>query len=387
MFESLKNLFKSKDDKRQELISAYLDDALSTRDKAWFKELLDSDQELKNELEQYQWLRQSIKQLPRSKAPRNYILDPAVYSRPASRFPLQIYPALRATTALVAIAFVFLIGLNLISSGQDRAALSTAEESAGRLTADIAAAELAEDALVGRELLQSAPPEVAAEESLPVEAPVVEATVILEAEAEAEKAAAQDDSMFGLERESAEAETPAEELFEEAPVEAVPLEPASEAAEVEESFEGSAADIQSESALPSSSGPLTSTLDGAAAITLTISPTSTFMDAASEDIDAYPGESSQVLGAEEAEIASELEREAAAEPGAEGSPAVSPEPIVEAQPAAVEPTLEPQSGDQSTVDAQANGSTLTILQVVLGASLVLLVGITLLVRSRTKKYY
>ena len=52
MFESLRNQFKSQEDKRQEMINAYLDGALSPKDKARFEDQLAADQNLKRELRQ-----------------------------------------------------------------------------------------------------------------------------------------------------------------------------------------------------------------------------------------------------------------------------------------------------------------------------------------------
>ena len=391
MFESLINLFRSDEDKRQELINAYLDGALSPRDKARFEDRLADDRVLKSEVEQYRWLQQSIMHLPRSKAPRNFTLDPAVYAQPASRFPLQIYTALRAVTAMVAIIFFFLVGIDLISTRQGSSSIESsiaqdvaAPEMVAPELGQIAALDLADGAAAEQEGLQFAP-EVAEAEPLPVEGAVEEETVVLEEEAGVEKEAAQETSAFRLEQENDDLEMPAEEIGEDAapgaaaPDAAAPDETVFGPAAAEESLEGTASDVQSESVRPSPSEPLIDAVDGAAIIT----PTITF-NAVSEDSASYPGDPSLDLDTQLAQTTSVPAGDDATVPGGYSSTAASPEPIIEEQAAIADPTIEPQTGDQSAAVTQAGDSTLTFLQIILGASLILLIIITLLVRSRAK---
>jgi len=104
----------------------------------------------------------------------------------------------------------------------------------------------------------------------------------------------------------------------------------------------------------------------------------------SEDIAAYPGDPSLDLDTRLAEITSEPAGDDATVPGGYSSAAASPEPDIEQQAAIADPTIEPQAGDQSAAITQAGDSTLAFFQIILGAILILLIIITLLVRSRAK---
>ena len=115
MFDFIKNLTNSEEEKRRETVSAYLDNALTPKQAARFEEQLDNDSALRDELKSQQWVKQSLQILPRSKAPRNYMLDPARFGKPARQISYQLYPVLRTATAISAILFFFLVGLDLVS--------------------------------------------------------------------------------------------------------------------------------------------------------------------------------------------------------------------------------------------------------------------------------
>lgn len=108
MFEFLRNLTKSAEEKRQETIAAYVDGALNGRSRQQFEQEMAQDDELRQEVAQLQLIKQSLRQLPQREVPRNFILDPAEYSRPPARQPwVQAYPVLRTATAMAAFFFMF----------------------------------------------------------------------------------------------------------------------------------------------------------------------------------------------------------------------------------------------------------------------------------------
>jgi len=117
MFDFLRNVTKSAEEKRQEALAAYLDNTLSPRARQQFEEQLAQDPGLQAELEQQRTVRQLLRQLPPRRVPRNFTLDPAVYGRP-TRQPLlvQYYPALRAATVLTAVFLFIAIGLGVYPS-------------------------------------------------------------------------------------------------------------------------------------------------------------------------------------------------------------------------------------------------------------------------------
>ncbi len=113
MFDFLRNLTKTAEEKRQEAVAAYLDEALSNRARQRFEQEMAQDETLRLEVEQLLLIKQSLRQLPQRKVPRNFILDPAQYSRPARQPWVQAYPVLRAATAMTAffLLFAFVAGV------------------------------------------------------------------------------------------------------------------------------------------------------------------------------------------------------------------------------------------------------------------------------------
>ncbi|NJN54751.1 MAG: hypothetical protein HC804_08370 [Anaerolineae bacterium] len=105
MFDFLRNWTKSAEERQQEVISAYLDDALSSAERQRFEEQLAQDAALQAQVAHLRQTRQLLHQLPPRQVPRNFTLDPAVYGRPARQPLLTYYPALRAATVLTAVLF------------------------------------------------------------------------------------------------------------------------------------------------------------------------------------------------------------------------------------------------------------------------------------------
>jgi anti-sigma factor RsiW len=178
MFDFLRNLTQSGEEKRQERLSAYLDDALTPGQRSRFEEELAADATLRQELRQMQAVKRSLGELPRLRAPRTFTLDPAKYGRPAPQPAIQLYPVVRVATAITAIMLIvsFLvpllqdIGLNAGSAADEAIAL----ESAVAVTRVVTETQVEEM-------------EMAAEEAAPAAAQMaVEAEVVVEEAAEAE---------------------------------------------------------------------------------------------------------------------------------------------------------------------------------------------------------
>lgn len=96
-----------------ERLSAYLDGALDQRETARLETRLRQEPELRQAL---QALRQTVgllRSVPEVAPPRNFTLSPSMVAGPQRA---RAYPALQLATALVAAAFVFVIGLDLFGS-------------------------------------------------------------------------------------------------------------------------------------------------------------------------------------------------------------------------------------------------------------------------------
>ena len=102
MFNFLRNITKSAEEKRQETVAAYLDGMLSDRERLRFEQEMGQDSGLRTQVDQLRLVKQSLRHLPQRPVPRNFILDPAQYGRPARQPWVQVYPVLRTATALAA---------------------------------------------------------------------------------------------------------------------------------------------------------------------------------------------------------------------------------------------------------------------------------------------
>lgn len=106
MFDWIRNLGKSAEEKRQEALTAYLDNALTPAQRQAFERELAQDAGLRETMEQQRLLKAQLHQLPRVAAPRNFTLDPAVYGQQRPATTMRSYTVLRTATALVAFFFV-----------------------------------------------------------------------------------------------------------------------------------------------------------------------------------------------------------------------------------------------------------------------------------------
>lgn len=120
MFDFLRNLTKSAAEKRQEMITAYLDDTLSASARARFEAELAQDSSLQADLERERAVKQALNQLPQRRVPKNFTLDPARYGRPAKQPLVQAYPVLRAATGLTAFFFIFALVIGLYTSNSEQ---------------------------------------------------------------------------------------------------------------------------------------------------------------------------------------------------------------------------------------------------------------------------
>ena len=119
MFDFLRNLTKSDEEKRQERLSAYLDNNLTPQERSAFETELEADSGLQASLAQQRLVKENLSALPRQRAPRNFTLDPALYGRPTSTTLFRLYPVMRTATVLAAIALVFLFSLDFFSPAQE----------------------------------------------------------------------------------------------------------------------------------------------------------------------------------------------------------------------------------------------------------------------------
>lgn len=173
MFDFLRNLTKSAEAKRQETIAAYVDGVLNGRSRQQFEQEMAQDADLRTQVEQLRLIKQSLRQLPQRNVPRNFMLDPAAYGRPARQPWVQAYPVLRTATALAAFFFIFAIaaGIFTMTTGGAQTAMAPA--------ADVAQIETTR---VVTEVVTEATESLAFEaDSAAEEAPAAEAAPMVEA--------------------------------------------------------------------------------------------------------------------------------------------------------------------------------------------------------------
>ena len=216
MFDFLRNLTKSAEEKRQETVAAYLDGGLKASEQQRFEQDLAQDAALRTEVEQLRLIKESLRQLPQREVPRNFILDPAQYGRPARQPWVQAYPVLRTATALAAFFFIFALAASIFTNFGMQAAPAAVP------AADVAQVEQTVDEA------QSIPAEdVATYGFRENEEGTEEGAVNLANEDVADEAIEEDgadDSALETEMDSfaAEAEEAEEEMMEEAEAEAAP---------------------------------------------------------------------------------------------------------------------------------------------------------------------
>ncbi len=97
-----------------EHLSLYLDGELSPEDAAYIQSLLAANAEARRALEELNTTRMLMGSLPEIRPPRNFYLTPEMVG---IREKSAAYPLLRFATALAAVGFVILVGLDALASG------------------------------------------------------------------------------------------------------------------------------------------------------------------------------------------------------------------------------------------------------------------------------
>lgn len=236
MFDFLRNITKSAEEKRQERLNAYLDNALSAQERRRFEQELEQDAALRAELEALRWVKLSVQQVPRVRAPRNFVLDPAVYGQKESQGQGVLsgfYPGLRVATALTAFFFMLALALDLATpyGALNRPLLGTG---ASQVAMEDSFRE-GDVAMVAEEELESAPAaadEAPAAAEEPAEEPEPEISAFAITEEPAVGEVAEEAAEEGVEEEAitaaqpqAEEEAAQEEAAQEQPEAQTPVEP------------------------------------------------------------------------------------------------------------------------------------------------------------------
>ena len=218
MFDFLRDFGKSEEEKRQEALSAYLDNALTSAEKERFEQLLASDEALRASLEEQRLIQASMRRLPRLRAPRNFTLDPALFGRPMPSTSERLYPILRTATAVVAVLFVVVLVLEFLPSdgGEDGQPLAFSTEAQMEAEEAPAAAEAPAEEAPAAAFIEEQEVEITREVETVVRdeaASEVEADIPAEAPAEemVEEEAAQEPEP-AADAEAAPAEEPAAEM-------------------------------------------------------------------------------------------------------------------------------------------------------------------------------
>ena len=103
-------------EKVDELLSAYIDGALSPRERARLEARLAQDADLRARLESLQQTVALVRGMPPVRAPRNFLLTPAMARQPAP-VARRLAPALTFATAISGLLCVILLVGNLITAG------------------------------------------------------------------------------------------------------------------------------------------------------------------------------------------------------------------------------------------------------------------------------
>ncbi len=218
MLDYLANWRKSDEEKRQESITAYLDGALTPKQRRLFEEQLANNQALRHDVEQQKQFKRTLTKIPRLRSPRNFTLDPALFGRPEPDPAGRLYPALRVATALAGLLFVVAVVAILLTPGQSGQQSVAMGPQADEAISNFAATVILESEGAAMEVPTEIAPSPnertldleAVEEAEPVmEAPVEES--IIEEAAEAETQADGDAKAMAEEESAVQEEVPAAE--------------------------------------------------------------------------------------------------------------------------------------------------------------------------------
>jgi hypothetical protein len=191
MFDLLRNLTKSVEEKQQEALNAYLDDALSPQERRQFEQQLTRDADLRREVEQRRALQTQMRQMPRRRVPRNFTLDPAVYGRPQRQPLFQLYPVMRTAAVLTAIFFILAIGADLFLAGQSNLAVSSSAPQGVAMATEEVTTEMAMEAPLAAQAVEVTTEDEIATESAAADTAVSENVTEAPAAETMEEAAAE----------------------------------------------------------------------------------------------------------------------------------------------------------------------------------------------------
>lgn len=113
MFDFLRDRGSTAEEKRLEVLGAYLDDALTAAERVHLEGQLAADASMREELERLRVFKMQMRAMPRRRVPRSFALDPSLYARPKSQPLMQLYPVLRGATALTAFLLIFTLALGM----------------------------------------------------------------------------------------------------------------------------------------------------------------------------------------------------------------------------------------------------------------------------------
>jgi hypothetical protein len=209
MIDFLRDLTKSAEEKHQERVHAYLDDALTPRQRQQFEQEMAQDNGLQAEIDNLRLLKQQLRQLPRRPVRRSFTLDPALYGRPARQPLFHFYPVLQGATVLTALFFMLALSLSLFSRPESAAApVASAPQAVEAPEAETAEEAIREEPAAGLFAEESAVEEAASAPAVADEAVAVTQVVVEEEVVDLVEEAAEEEA---IEEEEAPAEAGAGE--------------------------------------------------------------------------------------------------------------------------------------------------------------------------------
>lgn len=182
MFDWLRERTKSAETRQQERITAYVDNQLSDADRQQFEAQLRDDAALQAEVSSLQQLKTGLQMMPRTSAPRNFILDPAEFAKPAPAYEARAYPLLRGATVMAGLMLMLLLVFGGLSTGGgDFAASESIAVQATPVQPEVMAdaAEMVMEEAVEEEMMAEMAEPVFEEEVVEEAEPILEAEAML----------------------------------------------------------------------------------------------------------------------------------------------------------------------------------------------------------------
>ena len=100
---------QSQADRDRELLSAYIDNRLDPAEHARVEARLAAEPALRAEAESLRQTVRAVRAMPRVSAPRNFTLDPRLYSRRKPSLLGRAFPALRLATAMTTLVLMMVL--------------------------------------------------------------------------------------------------------------------------------------------------------------------------------------------------------------------------------------------------------------------------------------